>query len=81
MTTQNLQPAAATESRPFRLPKTSGRRRRRLRSQLRAVFVRGDFSSLLMIWALMLITALAVRAAAWTNGLEALAIVLSLIHI
>lgn len=75
MTTQNLQPAAATESRPFRLPKTSGRRRRRLRSQLRAVFVRGDFSSLLMIWALMLITALAVRAAAWTNGLEALAIV------
>lgn len=74
-TSQKLEPAAATESRPFRLPKTSGRRRRRLRSQLRAVFVRGDFSSLLMTWALMIITALAVNAAGWTRGLEALAIV------
>mgnify|MGYP001199615612 FL=1 len=74
-TTRNLQPAADTQSRPFRLPRTSGRRRRRLRSQLRSIFVRGDFSSLLMTWALMIITALAVDAANWTRGLDALAIV------
>jgi len=74
-TSQRLQPAAVPDSRPFRPPKTSSRRRRRLRSQLRAVFVRGDFSSLLMTWALMIITALAVNAAGWTRGLEALAIV------
>lgn len=72
-TTQNLKPAA--DSRPFRLPKSSGRRRRRLRNQLRAVFARGDFSGLLMTWALMIITALAVGAAGWTRGLETLAIV------
>ena len=39
-TTRNLQSAADTQSRPFRLPRTSGRRRRRLRSQLRSIFVR-----------------------------------------
>jgi transglutaminase-like putative cysteine protease len=48
------------------------RLRRRFRNTLRTIFTRGDISSLLMTWALMIITALALRAAAWTAGLGAL---------
>lgn len=46
--------------------------RRRVRNYVRTIFARGDFSSLLMTGALMVVTALAVGAAGWTNGLSAL---------
>lgn len=45
---------------------------RRLRNHLRTVFARGDFSSLLITWGIMLVTGLALDAAQWTIGLEAL---------
>ena len=50
----------------------SDRLRRRFRNSLRTIFTRGDISSLIMTWALMIITALALRAADWTAGLGAL---------
>ncbi|HML20428.1 MAG TPA: transglutaminase domain-containing protein [Aggregatilinea sp.] len=42
--------------------------RRRLRNNFRAVFARGDISSLLMAWGLMIVTALALDAAHWAAG-------------
>lgn len=57
---------AARGSRPPR------RWRRRLRYQLRAVFEPGDLTSLLLVWAMMVVTALALDAAHWTDGLRAL---------
>ncbi len=50
----------------------SDRLRRRFRNTLRTIFTRGDISSLFMTWALMIITALALRAGEWTTGLGAL---------
>ncbi|MBN1563003.1 MAG: transglutaminase domain-containing protein [Anaerolineae bacterium] len=52
--------------------------RRRLQNYLRTIFSRGDLSSLLITAALMVVTALALNAAEWTEGLEALAIVSAL---
>jgi transglutaminase-like putative cysteine protease len=51
------------------------RLRRRFRNYLRTIFTRGDISSLFMTWALMIITALALRAAQWTGGLGSLSII------
>ncbi|MBI5958294.1 MAG: transglutaminase domain-containing protein [Chloroflexi bacterium] len=75
-TTQHLPPVRAAQPRASRPPQRSTNRwRRRLRNYLRAVFVRGDFSSLLMVWGIMIATALAVDAAEWTDGLGSLAVV------
>lgn len=52
--------------------RSPGRWRRRLRYQLRAVFGPGDLTSLLLLWAMMIVTALALDAAHWTDGLRAL---------
>jgi hypothetical protein len=46
--------------------------RRRLRNYLRTIFVRGDVSSLLITWGLIIVPALALGAAHWTSGLSAL---------
>lgn len=46
---------------------------RRLQNHLRTVFSRGDLSSLMITVALMVVTALALDAAAWTEGLKVLA--------
>jgi transglutaminase-like putative cysteine protease len=43
-----------------------------LRNHLRTIFVRGDVSSLLMTWGLIIVTALALGAAHWADGLSAL---------
>jgi transglutaminase-like putative cysteine protease len=56
-------------------PAPTERWRRRLRHYFRTIFARGDMSSLVMTWALMIITALALRAAEWTHGLSSLAYV------
>lgn len=63
-------------SRPkTRTPHMPNRRRRRLRNYLRTVFSRGDLSSLLIAWGLMIVTAQALNAAEWTAGLGTLATV------
>jgi transglutaminase-like putative cysteine protease len=69
-TTQRMRPVSTGF-----YPKIVNRWRRRLRNQVRTVFARGDISSLIMVWSLMLITALALRAAHWTDGLGALSLV------
>jgi transglutaminase-like putative cysteine protease len=71
MTMQTMRQSMAQHT--VRAP--AGRVRRRFRNYLRTIFSRGDFSSLIMAWALMIITALALRAAEWTTGLSALAAV------
>ncbi|MBN1201500.1 MAG: hypothetical protein JXJ20_06555 [Anaerolineae bacterium] len=50
-------------------------RRRRWRLRLRNVFARGDISSLLIVWGLLIVTALAIEAAAWADELRLLVIV------
>ncbi|NDJ76301.1 MAG: hypothetical protein GYB65_08570 [Chloroflexi bacterium] len=70
--TQQMQTPAPLTSSSRAVP---NRRRRRWQSYWRTVFARGDVSSLLMVWALMLVSALAVRAAEWTTGLGVLGIV------
>lgn len=45
---------------------------RRLRNHLRTVFTRGDFSSLLLTWGIMIITGMALDTAEWTTGLHTL---------
>ena len=49
--------------------------RRRLQNHLRTIFSRGDLTSLLITTALMVVTALALDTAEWTEGLSALAVV------
>ncbi|MCD4687290.1 MAG: transglutaminase-like domain-containing protein, partial [Anaerolineae bacterium] len=72
--------ATAQGMRPVQ-PASQGRarvrhqRRRRLRNTLRTIFARGDFSSLLITWGMMIVTGLALDAAEWTEGLHVLAYV------
>lgn len=70
-----MPPVRAAAPRSARSPRSSGRWRRRLRNQFRLIFARGDISSLLMTWGLMIVTALALNAAGWADGLGSLAIV------
>lgn len=72
--------ATAQEMRPVQSARqgrvrVSNQRRRRLRHTLRTVFARGDFSSLLITWSMMIVTGLALDAAEWTGGLHVLAYV------
>ncbi len=69
-TTQQMQPVA--ERRRARSHRAPSRWRRRIRNSLRAVFTRGDLSSLVMTACLLAVTALALDAADWTSGLSAL---------
>lgn len=71
-TTPHTRPAQAVPGHTARAQRVPGRWRRRLRSHLRTVFARGDFTSLLLVWALVILTALALDAAHWTDGLRAL---------
>ncbi len=71
-TTPHRRPVGTAEDFTTRAQRVPGRRRRRLRNYLRSVFARGDLTSLLLVWALMIITALALDAAHWTDGLGAL---------
>lgn len=75
MSTQHLRPAQQHARQPARRPRQrrSGRWQRRVRNHLRTIFARGDFSSLLITGALAIVTALALDAAEWTDGLAALA--------
>ncbi len=50
-------------------------RRGKTRGYFSTVFMRGDFTSLLMAWALLVITALAVGAAHWSDSLQSLVVV------
>ncbi len=43
-----------------------------LRNQMRMIFARGDLSSLLITWGLMIVTGMALNAAEWTGGLHTL---------
>ena len=56
---------------PIIRPRSSGtaRWRHRLRGYVRRIFARGDFSSLLITWGIMLVTAMALDAAEWTTGM------------
>jgi transglutaminase-like putative cysteine protease len=74
-TTQNMRPVRASNRQSVHAPHATSRWRRRLRNYTRTVFARGDLSSLLMVWGLMIVTALAVDTAHWTSGLRALAVV------
>ena len=69
-TAQRLRPVSPAQA--ARVPRSPGRWQRRLRYQLRAVFGPGDLTSLLLLWAMMIVTALALDAAHWTDGLRAL---------
>lgn len=73
-TQQNMRPIgpASTAGSIASLPNRWGRR---LRHHIRGLFMRGDFSSLLMTIALMATTALPLDAAGWTEGLAALPII------
>jgi transglutaminase-like putative cysteine protease len=71
MTIKSMRRSAAGHS----VPAPADRLGRRFRDYLRTIFARGDISSLLMIWALMIITARAMRAAEWTGGLSSLSVI------
>ncbi len=76
MTTTQSMPSVQTRShRRGRSRGGPGRWRRRLRNHLRTIFARGDLSSLLITWGLVIVTALALDAAEWTDGLGTLATV------
>ncbi len=68
-----MRPVRARSTRSGPPAKVPSRWRRRLRSNLRAVFARGDISSLFMAWGLMIVTALALDAADWAAGTGMLA--------
>lgn len=62
----------STRRRRSRLSRPVNSRRRRVRNPFRAIFSRGDFGSLLVIWGMMLVTARALALAEWTGGLGTL---------
>jgi len=70
-TAQRMRPVSPTRQ-VARAPRSPGRWRRRLRYQLRAIFGPGDVTSLLLVWAMVIVTAQALAAAHWTDGLGAL---------
>lgn len=67
-TTQPMRPVRARSARSSPPQRVPSRWRRRLRNDLRSIFARGDLSSLLMTWALMAVTALALDTAGWAAG-------------
>lgn len=71
-TTPHMRPVPVAPDHTARAQRVPGRWRRRLRNHLRTVFARGDFTALLLVWALMILTALALDAARWTDGLRVL---------
>ncbi|HEX3054227.1 MAG TPA: transglutaminase domain-containing protein [Aggregatilineaceae bacterium] len=72
-TTQSMRPVRRAASRSA--PPVPSRWRRRLRNYVRTIFARGDLSSLLIAWALMIVTAMAIDAAEWTTGLGSLPVI------
>lgn len=74
-TTQPLRNVTTTEMQRVSPRRTPPRWRQVARRVFRSVFARGDLGSLIMTWALMMVTALAVHAAGWAPGLGILATV------